>query len=209
LAALGHGEAASATGKSRRPKSVLARLEAEAVHLASLTGGGKPSDDDKTPEALGPAAFRQAVELVAPLAERHGNDLQGFLAEVTLGAEMDTWDPRAERVSLLTLHAAKGLEFPVVFIVGCEDGLLPLRFGGDELDDDALSEERRLFFVGITRARARLFLAHAHRRSWRGELRDRKPSPFLSDIDRSLIEVRRREIKPRKRSDQPKQLRLI
>ena len=63
--------------------------------------------------------------------DRTGGDagLGAFLAALALGAEVDTWDPRADRVSLLTLHAAKGLEFPVVFIVGCEDGLLPLRFG--------------------------------------------------------------------------------
>ena len=73
-------------------------------------------------------------------------------------------------MSLLTLHASKGLEFAVVFIAGCEDGFLPLRFGSDE-DAVNLAEERRLFFVGMTRARARLFLARAKKRLWRGQLR--------------------------------------
>ena len=75
------------------------------------------------------AAIRAAADVLAPLAARCGADLDRFLDELALGAEVDTWDPRADRISLLTLHAAKGLEFPVVFIVGCDDGLLPLRPG--------------------------------------------------------------------------------
>src|SRR4029453_15152055 len=71
----------------------------------------------------------EALELLAPLAGRCGDDLDRFLAELALGDEVDTWDPRADRGSLLPPHAAKGLEFPVVFLAGCEDGLLPLRFG--------------------------------------------------------------------------------
>ena len=75
-------------------------------------------------------------------------------------------DARADRVSLLTLHAAKGLEFAVVFIVGLEDGLLPLHWG--EPDDAAMAEERRLFYVGMTRAKDRLILSRARQRHWRG-----------------------------------------
>ena len=80
-----------------------------------------------------------------------------------------TW--RADRVSLLT-HAAKGLEFPVVFLAGCEDGLLPLRFGPQPSPEE-VAEERRLFFVGMTRARSHSFLSHARRRAWRGGPRGR------------------------------------
>jgi DNA helicase-2/ATP-dependent DNA helicase PcrA len=72
-----------------------------------------------------------------------------------------------DRVSLLTLHAAKGLEFRVVFIVGREDGILPLRFGSG---DDALAEERRLFYAGMTRAEDRLILTRAQQRKWRGRV---------------------------------------
>ena len=114
------------------------------------------------------AAIRAAADVLAPLAARCGGDLDRFLDELALGAEVDTWDPRADRISLLTLHAAKGLEFPVVFIAGCDDGLLPLRpWSGAEVD---YAEERRLLFVGMTRATTRLYLSYAAQRARRGAI---------------------------------------
>ena len=107
--------------------------------------------------------IRAAGELLTPLARRCGADLERFLAEISLGAETDALDPRAEAITLLTLHGAKGLEFDVVFLAGCERGLLPLRLAGPVADDAA--EERRLLFVGMTRARDRLLLTCAARRS--------------------------------------------
>jgi ATP-dependent DNA helicase UvrD/PcrA len=153
------------------------------------------SDDART------AAFKTQVEvavaLLEPLAIQCGHDLHRFLDELALGAEADCWDPRAERVSLLTLHAAKGLEFDVVFITGCEDGLLPMSWGG-RLEPAAREEERRLFYVGMTRARQRLVLSHARRRHWHGKVRDAAPSPFLKRIADGLLE--RRETTARKRA---------
>jgi DNA helicase II / ATP-dependent DNA helicase PcrA len=119
------------------------------------------------------------------LAARHGSDLAQFLSELALGVDADLWDARADRVSLLTLHAAKGLEFPVVFIVGCEDGLLPLRWG--MIDEQSLAEERRLLFVGMTRAREHLILTHAKKRRLAGRVRESIPSPLLDDIERQLL----------------------
>src|SRR5262249_23713551 len=81
----------------------------------------------------------------------------------------EVWGPRAARRALLTLHAAKGLEFPVAFIVGLEDGVMPLHW--HEPDEAAIAEERRLFYVGMTRAKDRLILSHARQRLWRGRLR--------------------------------------
>ncbi|HEV2846257.1 MAG TPA: ATP-dependent helicase, partial [Thermoanaerobaculia bacterium] len=158
------------------------------------------SDDSGT-------ALLAAAELLRPLVIRAGNDLERFLAEIALGGEVDAWDPRAERVSLLTLHAAKGLEFPVVFLVGCEDGLLPLTWPGSMTADVAdLAEERRLFFVGITRACSRLFLFNSRKRTLRGQTLEAKPSPFLADLEEALLERREAPaLAPRK----PEQLSLI
>ena len=90
--------------------------------------------------AADPAAavdVRAAGEVLAPLARRCGGDLERFLTEISLGAETDALDPRADAVTLLTLHAAKGLEFEVVFLAGCEKDLLPLRVPGREPPDRA------------------------------------------------------------------------
>lgn len=154
----------------------------------------------------GPTDVRVAVDLLAPLARRCGDDLDLFLSQLATGAEVDALDPRAQAVTLLTLHAAKGLEFPVVFLVGAEDGLLPLRWPGSEPDDDAVAEERRLFFVGLTRAQDRLYLSHAARRFRHGTEYDCRPSPFLSVIDPGLFE---RLGEPESRRPKDRQLRLV
>lgn len=99
--------------------------------------------------------LQQAVTLLEGYARACGTDRQRFMSELAVDCEVDTWDPRAERVSLLTLHAAKGLEFKIVFVIGCEEGILQNN-----------AEERRLFYVGMTRAMRRLFLSHAGKRKW-------------------------------------------
>ncbi|HEX6968875.1 MAG TPA: UvrD-helicase domain-containing protein [Micromonosporaceae bacterium] len=145
-----------------------------------------------TPTLDGPSVTAEdiwaAVEVLTPLALRCGDDLERFLTELATDAEVDALDPRAEAVTLLTLHAAKGLEFPVVFLVGCEDGLLPLRLPGDEPSDEEIAEERRLFFVGLTRAQDRLYVSHARRRVRHGAERGCTPSPFLDVIDPGLFD---------------------
>jgi len=144
------------------------------------------------------AQVLEAYELLRPVAVACGDDLERFLSDLALGTEADTWDPRADRISLLTLHAAKGLEFPVVFIAGCENGVLPLTWG--KADRSVLAEERRLFYVGVTRARSRLYLCRARKRLWRGKVRELPPSPYLADIEERLLERRRSRI-PGKRAD--------
>ncbi len=156
--------------------------------------------------AVRPEDVRVAVDLLTPLARRCGDDLELFLSQLATGAEVDALDPRAQAVTLLTLHAAKGLEFPVVFLVGAEDRLLPLRWPGSEPDDDAVAEERRLFFVGVTRAQDRLYVSHAARRVRHGTEYDCRPSPFLSTVDPGLFEYLG-DLEPRRPKD--RQLRLI
>ena len=131
----------------------------------------------------------EALDLLQPLAKVCGNDRERFVAELALGTQVDTWDPRADRVSVLTLHAAKGLEFPVVFIVGCEDGLLPLAWG--QRSESDLDEERRLFYVGMTRAMTRLYLCRARQRLWRGRVQALAPSPFLDNLEEGFLERQR------------------
>jgi DNA helicase-2/ATP-dependent DNA helicase PcrA len=111
------------------------------------------------------------------------NRLGEFLESIVLQKETDLYDPRADRVTMMTLHAAKGLEFPVVFIVGCEEGLLPYQ-RGDERPD--IEEERRLFYVGMTRAQQRLIITHAKSRYLFGQQLNNLPSRFLGDIEQAL-----------------------
>ena len=130
---------------------------------------------------------RAAGELLLPLARRCGDDLERFLGEIAVGAETDALDPRAEAITLLTLHGAKGLEFDVVFLPGCERGLLPLRLpGSGPLTPEDAAEERRLLFVGMTRARERLLLSYAARRTRHSTEETTGRSSFLAAITPAL-----------------------
>ncbi len=119
-----------------------------------------------------------------PLAE----GLSAFLEEVSLVADIDKYDPQADAVTLITLHAAKGLEFPVVFIVGLEENILPHSRSLEKESD--LEEERRLLYVGITRAMQKLYLVYAFRRTVFGNATPGKPSRFLAEIPANLIRGR-------------------
>jgi DNA helicase-2/ATP-dependent DNA helicase PcrA len=152
-----------------------------------------------------PAAIASALARLTALAQSCDGDPSRFADALTLATEADFLDPRADRVSLLTLHAAKGLEFAAVFIVGLEDGILPLTWGAR--DEAALAEERRLFYVGMTRAKDRLILSRAKQRLWRGELRALAPSPFLADIENELL--RHQQMPPIRRKPEERQLNLF
>ncbi len=129
-----------------------------------------------------------AVELEDGTEELNIRPLDLFLSHVALVTEVDKQDPDAAVVSLMTLHNAKGLEFPVVFVAGLEEGLFPLSRTMEE--PEQLEEERRLFYVGITRAEQKLFLTTAKRRRRGGEWMDSVPSSFLESIPQELIDVR-------------------
>jgi DNA helicase-2/ATP-dependent DNA helicase PcrA len=150
------------------------------------------------------AATDLALQRLRSLAETALGDRSRFLDLVALAADADFRDPRATAISLMTLHAAKGLEFAVVFIVGLEDGLLPLRWS--DLDDAAADEERRLLYVGMTRAKDRLLLSRANERLWRGQRREMRASPFLQDIEQQLVEHQRTEVRPKTPSAQQMKL---
>lgn len=114
------------------------------------------------------------------------SQLPTFLEEVALVSDIDTLQEDRDAVTCITLHQAKGLEFPVVFLVGLEEGLLPHARSTD--DRDALDEERRLFYVGATRAKERLYLLHAFRRATYGRAEIATPSRFLHDIPPDLLQ---------------------
>ena len=125
--------------------------------------------------------------------------LSGFLEEVALVADIDTWNDHSNAVTLMTLHSAKGLEFPVVFIAGLEDGLFPTSRSYDS--PESLEEERRLFYVGITRAKEKVYLLSAVWRSLYGEGCSTTPSRFLAELDESVISWEsRKPIRPQRRA---------
>ncbi|MCK5799302.1 MAG: exodeoxyribonuclease V subunit gamma [Deltaproteobacteria bacterium] len=111
--------------------------------------------------------------------------LHDFLEQVALASETDNVDPQGGIITLMTVHSAKGLEFPVVFLIGLEQGIFP---HGRSLDDlDRMEEERRLAYVAITRARKRLYLTHAVTRYVFGQRQNNRPSVFLNDIPEGLV----------------------
>jgi DNA helicase-2/ATP-dependent DNA helicase PcrA len=113
--------------------------------------------------------------------------LAGFLGEVSLLTDLDTWDEEKNAVTLMTLHNAKGLEFPVVFICGLEEGLFP---HASSLDDPAeMEEERRLFYVGVTRAKERAFLSTTSHRRRYGRGIGTVPSRFLEEVPKELVTI--------------------
>jgi len=114
--------------------------------------------------------------------------LEGYLQEVSLIADIDTWDDKKNSVSLMTLHSAKGLEFPVIFICGVNEGLLPL---GTNFGDEDIAEERRLFYVGITRAQKKVVLTHNSQRNLRGDTIVANASPFLREIPEELLSTQK------------------
>ncbi len=187
--------------------TVVDRVRAAARRLAS----GAPPLFAVEPAApvLNEAEIFTAVELVVPLATTCGTDLEAFCQALATDLEADAMDPKTQAVHLVTLHASKGLEWPVVFIIGCEDGLVPLRFPGTPAartdgdpardDLDSVAEERRLFFVGVTRAQRQLFLTHSVRRP---------RTPFLDPVDPALLATLDPAPRPTSQS-RHRQLRLI
>jgi DNA helicase-2/ATP-dependent DNA helicase PcrA len=130
--------------------------------------------------------IQQLVNDIADFFKNDNNaDLSDYLQQISLITDIDEKDTSQNQVKLMTLHAAKGLEFPNVFITGLEQGLFPLAKA--EIDPEEQEEERRLFYVGITRAEKRLYLSYAQRRMRFGEFITQQPSDFLDEIDKNYI----------------------
>ena len=180
------------TDKADAPES--ARIQEAAAGWAGLRGADY-SD-----------AERERIDRFQRRAAPFRNRLQDFLTTTALQSETDLYDQRADRVTLMSLHASKGLEFPVVFIVGCEEGLLPYLPPNREIRTD---EERRLFYVGMTRAQRRLILTHAGRRFLFGQSMENRLSGFVTDIATALQEVRQAEPRRSRQKAEDRQLSLF
>ena len=175
------------------------RLETQRLPLPQLIdrvlgeSGYQAHLRDGTPE--GDERWSNVVELMglaAEYADLPGPDgLTQFLENVALVSDVDGLDESAQGVTLITLHQVKGLEFPVVFIAGMEEGLLPHQRALEE-GDSGIAEERRLTYVGVTRAQRRLYLLHAFRRHLYGTPQLAEASRFLAEIPAELLEIVRR-----------------
>lgn len=130
----------------------------------------------------------QLISSVKTYVDQNGEDatLAGFLEEVALISDLDSYDQDADSVTMMTIHSAKGLEFPYVFVVGMEDGVFP----GDmaRYNEEDMEEERRLCYVAITRAKKELYLSSSRSRLIFGQTRRNPPSTFLSEIDPDLLD---------------------
>jgi DNA helicase-2/ATP-dependent DNA helicase PcrA len=202
---MGEVEVAAAGGVGSALEAVLTRsgylaeLEAERSveshgrieNLQELVGSARAFDEQVERGDLGGLAAIGGVGIgeAAGSPDAHGPEglarVQSFLEAISLVTDLDENDPEASSVTLMTLHSAKGLEFPVVFLIGMEDGVFPhVRSLGDP---DELEEERRLCYVGLTRAEERLYLCHAWSRMMFGTTDYRPPSRFLDEIPAELI----------------------
>ena len=151
-------------------------------------------------------------ELISSIDQFHkdneGGSLPDFLEEVSLFTDIDRWSDDTNAVTLMTLHSAKGLEFPVVFLTGLEEGLFPLlRADDDETDDE---EERRLFYVGLTRAQDKAYLIYANqRRRWGSSAMESTPSRFIRELPEALVQWNKRDLRaPAPELDLPKKATL-
>ncbi|MCU1477724.1 MAG: uvrD4 [Subtercola sp.] len=170
-------------GGAATVSEILTLLLERSKYVATLRAGRDPQDE---------ARAENVEELVAVTREFAKNNPEGglvdFLTEVSLVAAVDELDDTSGTVSLMTLHTAKGLEYEAVFLTGVEEDLLPHRMSASEPGGPA--EERRLFYVGITRARRRLFLSLAMTRAQFGETAVAMPSRYLQEIPAELIDWR-------------------
>jgi DNA helicase-2/ATP-dependent DNA helicase PcrA len=145
----------------------------------------KDSRDEEDQERL--ANVEELVTAAKQFAEEDpSRTIADFLENITLASDVDGWDERQDCVSVMTLHAAKGLEFPVVYIAAVEQGILPHERSLSK--DDQVEEERRLAFVGITRAKEECYLTHARMREFRGSALYAIPSLFLEELPQDAVE---------------------
>ncbi len=167
-----------------KPVSDVVRTLVEATGYMEYLGHGQDNETQSRRDNVGEL---YSVTHQFDVSEEGAGGLQAFLEQVALVSDIDSADTNGNHVSLMTVHSAKGLEFPVVFITGLEDSIFPL-LRGDSLKDD-LDEERRLFYVAVTRAKEEAYLTFSTLRSIYGETRPMMPSRFLREIPEDLMQI--------------------
>ena len=180
FAALADRLTAAATGPV---EELMGLLLSETGYQAAL----KESDDETDQDRL--ANIEELLTVAREFDERYAGTgpLESFLEEASLVSDLDAFEAETDRVTLMTLHASKGLEFPVVFLTAVEEGLLPHE--RSRMNPDQLEEERRLMFVGITRAQNELQISTAQYRDFRGQRKMTIPSQFLMELPREEMNV--------------------
>lgn len=183
-----------------RTKQEFYKVKSLIEDILEQTGYMKELQAEGTDEALDRMAnVDELLNKAALYDEKTENPtLDGFLEEVALVADIDSLEEDADHVVMMTLHSAKGLEFPVVFMVGMEDGVFPSYISISSEDESELEEERRLCYVGITRARTNLFLTSAKQRMVRGEIHYNRVSRFVDDIPEEFMAENERAKIPQK-----------
>jgi len=216
-----------AIGRAKPPKKLLAHTQDALSPLRAKVDGDSVVLIKNVAAALLPdpaAAVQERIDQLVLRAISFDGTLIDFLDSTALTKEADIYDPRADRVTIMTLHASKGLEFPVVFIVGCEENLLPYvrpnineNVANEEPEDlgesrtylqqNEIDEERRLFYVGMTRAEQRLILTHAHNRFWFGQRVENPVSRFVADIEERLKALNE-SVGRKKKKEKPEDVQL-
>ena len=189
-----------------RTKQEFYKVKSLIEDILEQTGYMKELQAEGTDEALDRMAnVDELLNKAALYDEKTENPtLDGFLEEVALVADIDNLEEDADHVVMMTLHSAKGLEFPAVFMVGMEDGVFPSYISISSEDESELEEERRLCYVGITRARTNLFLTSAKQRMVRGEIHYNRVSRFVDDIpEEFMAENERAKIPQKEKKDLP------
>jgi DNA helicase II / ATP-dependent DNA helicase PcrA len=161
------------------PDEVIRQILDRTGYRKMLIDSQDPEDADRL------ANIEEMVTAARQFGDEDADRTVGdFLESITLASDVDGWDENSDRVSVMTLHASKGLEFPVVHILAVEQGLLPHE--RSLAKDEELEEERRLCFVGMTRAMEELYLCHAKLREFRGQALYAVPSPFLDELPENV-----------------------
>ena len=171
-----------AAASEQRPEEIIRQVLDRSGYRAMLSKSGDTEDQERL------ANIEELITAAKQFTAEDGTRTLGdFLESITLASDVDGWDDEQDWVSIMTLHSAKGLEFPVVFMTCVEQGMLPHERSLQKKDD--IEEERRLAFVGITRAKEELFLCNARMREFRGQTIYTMPSMFLNELPEEDVDL--------------------